>query len=371
MFVRRAASAAEEQDWVIHLQAGGACSSWEVCRDRWCSYQSPYDAAKMSTRFTPEVANGSGLFARNPSNAFGRANQVYVYYCSSDGWMGRRGDVVLDDPAGVGPSYRVHFRGFDIAQAVVEELERGAVSDDGAESLPLLDDANRVLLSGSSAGAQGVTQLLDWFRAQVPNAQVAGMMDAITDPLPEDVADPTVRERWQLGIETRHAVLSELYHPFHDESCLAAHSADEAYLCGFFTHVRLEHITTPFFVRQDLRDPVQFGYYQETGAALGDFATAVHLTMTRFPAILSTAEEKDDMLRAPGVHVSNCAQHIVMLNNPWFGVAQANNHTVEDAAAAPTTVHDALGAWVAGSAVEAIDTQPSSIAVCPSTTNDQ
>ena len=47
-YIRRAATPAAESTWVIFLQFGGACQSWEICRDRWCSYNTSYDAARMS-----------------------------------------------------------------------------------------------------------------------------------------------------------------------------------------------------------------------------------------------------------------------------------------------------------------------------------
>ncbi|MCA9600155.1 MAG: hypothetical protein KC776_42925 [Myxococcales bacterium] len=371
MYVRRAANAASEGDWVIFLQAGGGCSSWEVCRNRFCSYQTSYDAAKMTSTLAPEVASASGLMSRTAKNAFGNANQVYVYYCSSDNWLGRRGNVVLEDPNGSGPSFRLHFRGFQIVEAVVKALMAGASSDDKAETLPKLDTATRVLFGGSSAGSTGATQALDWFRGQVPGAQVVGTFDSILDPLPEDVDDATMRESWQIGIQHRYdEAFVALYDAHLDESCVAAHGGASPELCSLGSHVRLNHVTTPFFDRQDLSDPVQFGYFSSAGGTMTQLVDAIEKTAKRLPDIKNSAEEKSEIARAPGVHVSNCGQHIVMLNGPWFGVAQNGNATVE-LSGNPITVHDAMVSWIAGNPVAAIDTNPSTTSSCAATTSDQ
>lgn len=367
MYVRRAVDSAAEGDWVIHLQAGGSCGSWESCRDRWCGVARPYDAAKMSSRFAPEAMQGNGVFARRPINSFGGANQVFVYYCGSDTHLGRKGDVVLTDPDGNAPDYRLHFRGFDILQAVVAELGKGTRSDDGQESLPALGTAARVLFVGSSAGSTGGGQALDWFRAQVPSAQVVGALDAITDPLPQDFEDTTLGSKFETGLKVRYTdTYQALYDAHLDESCVASHTGADAYLCALGAYVRLNHITTPFFVRQDLRDPVQFGYIGATGATLAQQAAAIRKTMLRFADIKNTAVEKGSIARVPGVQTSNCGQHIVLLNNAWFGVATSGNANVNG-----QTLHDALTSWIAGNSVNVIDSEPSTLSTCIATTGEQ
>jgi hypothetical protein len=371
MYVRRAAAPAAESSWVIFLQAGGSCNDWEECRNRWCSFQSPYDAAKMSSRFSPEGTKGSGLLARGPANAFGNVNQVYVYYCSSDQWAGRRDDAVLSDASGVGPDYRLHFRGFSIIEAVDDALRKGVTSDDGAETLPKLTDATRILFGGSSAGSSGMTHALDWWAARYPAAESVGLLDSTTDPLPEDIVDPVFAPQYETALPNRHAqVFETLWNAHLDESCLAAHPGDDAYLCSLSSHTRLNHVTTPFFVRQDLRDPVTFGAFKTAGVSLDDYADSLALTMDRFASMLDVAEEKDAMTRAPGVYVTNCEQHIAALNAGWFGLA-ADAGTVDLPNGMPLTMHDGLAAWIMGTTIGAIDTHPSTKSYCLPTTNDQ
>lgn len=371
MYVRAAANAAASSRWVIHMQAGGSCGSHRVCLERWCGIGA-YDASKMSSRFAPMVTRGNGLFARTAGNAFADFNHVYVYYCSSDFHLGRRGDVVLTDETGTHPPFRLHFRGHDILEAVADALAKGVTSDDGVEKLPSLGGATQVLFSGSSAGSNGLSQSLDWWASKVPGAKVAGMLDSVLLPLPEDVTDPVMREKWEAGI--RHEatkVRGELYDAFTDESCLAKHPGDDRYLCALTSHVQLDHLTTPFFTRQDLTDPVTYGYVVPLGASLDQYAAWTLATLKRLKDVKSKAEEKDAIVVAPGVHASNCGQHIVMLNGPWFGTAPGEKATVKNAAGADTTVHDALVAWATGTPIAALDTHPKTASKCLATTSDR
>jgi hypothetical protein len=370
MFVRRAAAPAAETSWVIFLQYGGGCQSWKACRNRWCSFETSYDAAKMSSDFTPDSMRGEGLFSRGPDNAFGAANQVFVYYCSSDAWVGQKDDVVLEDPEGVGPSFSVHYRGFSIIQAVDDALSKGVTSDDGVETMPKLSDATRILFAGGSAGSAGQTHALDWWASQHPSAETAGFFDSGNDPLPEEIADAELAGKIEGYLPNRYAdVFQGLFDAHLDESCVAAHPGD-THLCTVGTHVRLNHVTTPFFVRQDLRDPVGYNQYQELGMPLADYGESMEATMERYVNVLDTAEEKADMSRAPGIYTSDCKQHIVAMNDDWFGT-NGDQATVELANGTPLSVHDALGGWVNGNDIRAMDTQPGTKSVCLPPTDEQ
>jgi hypothetical protein len=371
MYVRRASAPAAETSWIVFLQFGGACQNWEICRDRWCGNETSYDAAKMSSRFAPEAMEGNGLFKRNQNNAFAAANQVFVYYCSSDTWLGQKDDVVLEDPEGVGPSYRMHVRGFSIVEAVEDALSKGVTSDDGVETMPKFSDATRILFAGGSAGSAGQTHALDWWASKHPSAETVGYFDAAVEPLVEDIPNATVAETVQSYLPTRHQeTFVDFWGAHLDESCLAAHPGDDAYLCSVGTHVRLNHITTPYFVRHDLTDPVGFNGLESLGLAAADYAKASEATMTRFTEVLANAEEKEAMTRAPGVMASNCKQHIVTMNDAWFGVT-ANPATVDLPNGMPVSVHDALGAWINGNDIQALDTVPATKSKCLMSTNDQ
>jgi hypothetical protein len=371
LYVRRAANAAAEKDWVIFLQFGGSCDDWETCRGRWCGSDEPFDAAKMSSRFAPAATNGDGLLSRGPDNLFGNANQVLVYYCSSDAWLGRKSDVTLESPLSGEPSYRLHFRGFSIVEAVNDALAKGVTSDDGVVSMPKLSEAKRIIFAGSSAGSAGQTNAVDWWASRYPAAESVGFFDSLVEPLPEDIADEGDAKALEDLITARYEkVFRDLYDAHLDESCVAAHSGADARHCANQSHVRLHHVTSPYFLRHDLRDAVNYNALSPIGGTLAELALATKKTIERHRTLLADAEEKSAMTRNPGLHASNCGQHILTLNDAWFGVA-ADAHTVELDGGTPITVHDAFASWNQGTDVSAIDTHPSTKSTCLKPAGDQ
>jgi hypothetical protein len=198
------------------------------------------------------------------------------------------------------------------------------------------------------------------------------MLDSIYFPLPEDIDDPAISALWSSAIQADWTKTHEaLYHGFADETCLAAHPGADAYLCGFSSHVQLNHITTPFVTRQDLTDPVVYQYFSAMDATMAQYATWTRKSLERVPDVKANAEERAKITLAPGVYASNCGQHIVLLNGPWLGVSAGTNATVQNADGTPLTMHDALTSWATGTPIVALDTPASTTSVCVATTQDQ
>ncbi len=130
-YVRRATNPAHVDKWVLQLQGGGACSSPELCAQRWCSVSTNFGARKMSSSFAPERGiNGRGVLANQADNPFNGWNHVFVYYCSSDSWSGTKGETTIEAThpvtGGAATSYRMHFNGAHIVESVVRTLRREA-----------------------------------------------------------------------------------------------------------------------------------------------------------------------------------------------------------------------------------------------------
>jgi hypothetical protein len=150
------------RNWSIFLVGGGFCWSVDSCNQRKEKYPQ-----LMTSRGMPPSLEADGILSDsatvNPD--FYNANSVVIHYCSSDLWSGDRSK----SPASGG----YHFRGSRIVQAVVEDLLNESVV-----GLPNLTSAQKVLLSGTSAGGAGVMMHLDWLEARIPFAQVKGINDA-------------------------------------------------------------------------------------------------------------------------------------------------------------------------------------------------
>lgn len=203
--------------WVIHLQGGGRCEDYETCKDRWCGEQGVYSAAKMSSDWdgngvTNLLSSAEGLgmaLIPDPTdpndpvhNEFATWTHVFVYYCSSDSWMGRATDVTFTNEAGT-KSFEMSTRGHTILAIMRKLLRRNGplgtswVPDplqpgecdpleadiDSDLCMPDLDAAEEILFTGTSAGALGAIQNADWFLSLFPNAKTGLVLDGnITIP---------------------------------------------------------------------------------------------------------------------------------------------------------------------------------------------
>jgi len=125
-------------NWVIHFKGGATCNDEQSCANRRANER---EKTSSNDADHPPLANFTnfGVFKvlrdAFPDEPF---NEVQTIYCSSDGYTGDNVQNVLGNPW--------YIRGRAIARAVVQDL----VTRFG------MDSANRVIISGSSAGASSV-----------------------------------------------------------------------------------------------------------------------------------------------------------------------------------------------------------------------
>jgi len=364
MYIRRSVAGARDplgpvdNKWIIHLQEGGACLSHEVCLERWCG-TGFYDASKMSSRFAPATMAGKGIFQRAAANHFGNYNHVYVYYCSSDIWTGRKLDSVLTDTTGSRPPFKLHFRGNRIIDAVFNELRAGLRDSQGQTLMPPLDQATHVYLTGSSAGSSGVRHNADragtLLRTRVPNAVFAVISDASLNGNSDEVSGLPPGNpndgytQFQTALYQNHI---QVFDPQYDESCLQ-HNAALPWRCSDSVFLTQNHITSPIFNRTDLLDSNKVRDLDQTlYNTPAEFARASHDEITQFLRMRQTSVERASMTRDPGAYGPMCGVHITLDSDTFFArQVRVNNTTV--------SFFDALWNWVSGSGpVSALTTRP-------------
>ena len=365
LYIKPAQDAAKGNEWIFHLQGGGGCNSYEECRMRWCG-ENPYDAAKMSTRWTPETIKGKGIFSPSSDNSFAGANQVYVYYCSSDLWSGQKSDSLVTNPDDPSQQYILNFRGHTILETALQVLRAGAKSDDGAYTLPNLANATDILFTGTSAGSYGVVHNIDWFTSQFNPAQttIHAVMDASYPPDGADYSDADARSKYeQYNNYYWSYAFRGLYNGFVDQSCLSSlgNTADAA-KCTQPNYLMRNQITTPFFARQDLQDPVISNGTIALGSNMKEYGKLTYASLLALLNIPQTAAQAAQINFVPGVYGPDCGQHVALLSDTWFF-----NATVKDASGKPFTFHDALRAWLNGQPVLIVDTFPATLSNCQST----
>lgn len=359
MYVRPASNPDQQDKWVFHLQGGGACTDYETCVQRWCGIGS-YDAGKMSSQWAPPAMAGKGLFNPTPDNPFHDVNQVFVYYCSSDGWAGQQSAAIVPhlDPAN-SQQMLMPTQGHNIISAVFDTLFAGATSDNNQATMPSLQEATDVVLTGTSAGAGGVTHHLDWTASLFDSAQtnVYGVIDAGSRPYPEDLADPIVRDNINAFEAARSATgYYQNINPFLDQSCLAHFDIET---CRKGTWIHHNHLTTPFFIRMDMGDRLLMRNFQELGGEALDIATATQTRLTLLPNVSLTAVEADAITFTPGVYGPACGQHVGLTSDTWYGLT-----TVPDVDGMPLTLSSAIQRWLSGESVLAVDTVPPTLSTC-------
>lgn len=181
IYVRPAVAGAVEPDgpaanwWVIHVDGGGSCNSYETCLSRWCGL-GKYEANKMSSKWAGEYKQGDGILLRSAVNPLENRNQVELHYCTSDEHSGTKTATVLRSETEPGKAFSLHFKGATQIDAMIDALERGIAG------MPKLTDAKEGLYSGDSGGADGVrfsmARIAARLKAKNPNVRVRANLDA-------------------------------------------------------------------------------------------------------------------------------------------------------------------------------------------------
>jgi hypothetical protein len=303
IYVRAATDPAHANDWVVHLQGGSECITYEECAIRWCGSEY-YDASKMSSSWTPESIRGFGIHNVDlGENVLDGWNHVFFYYCSSDVWQGRS-LATLTSEDGLS-TFTVHREGHTIVDAALTLVTPGATSDDGTQVLPPLANASTVLFTGSSVGSVGAQTHLDWVAARLAGARVLGVLDAALAPDPAVLrADIAALVEAEGEARARDREAAEPVAPFGDESCEAALPADRHWECRSSSELPYHWITTPFVARMDLQDPPTGDIYLGFGATPEEFAGWVAASLGEMADL--TQADGDH----PGVFGPACAEHL-------------------------------------------------------------
>jgi hypothetical protein len=328
-YLRRAPEDSPDTDrWVIHLEGGGGiCVDLESCLAMWeGDPSSGYGAEKMSSRWTPPAIEGEGI--ERPSglglrNRFGPWNHAFLYMCSTDDWIGDADQTFGPDDA---HQILLHFRGARILLATLAEL--AAEHDLGV--------ASEVLLTGSSAGGNGARFAADRVRELVrtPERDVAVrvVVDSAVKPI-APFSDPDAYT-W----DHYDAYASTGGTRGFDASCAEGHP-DEPEWCGSPDHVLYNHVSTPMFVRQGLREKLPDGVDEQ------DWREATREHLLALADLPQTAEDGDEIQIAPGFFGPDSDRHTALHSDLRF-FGGAPDERVNGA-----SFHDALWLWLEGEPV--------------------
>jgi len=288
---------------MIWLQGGGACWSKGNCRER-CASSNP-ESELCTAQTVREITFPEDHIK---ANAYKDYWTVYVHYCSSDLWSGTRS--ASQATAGF------NFHGKNIVEAVVQDL---------IDNSNLLA-ATKVVLTGCSAGAAGVTFNCDDVAARLPNADFRCVADA-PDFFPPSTSispgcfarDPEFQNKG-----------TQFWGRIYDKSCQSYADTNNVKnigeLCG--TQARtLPFVTTPFLLMTPYFDPVIAAihgcmeeYEGQGGAALRRFKSRWVNGMKA--ELGSLKSSKTDL----SLFVPNCDIHCMTWDVQKMKVKQQTQH---------------------------------------------
>lgn len=226
--------------WLIELEGGGWCSSYDDCLSR--STTDIGSSKAWPPQGCPSMDGGSnGIFSRNctVNPVFCNASAVHMNYADGASFAGHR-----DAPINVSGKL-IYFRGRDILDATLDAL----LHVEGMAS------ATVVVLKGCSAGGLA-TILHEDYVAEVVNAAVPS---AVVLALPDagyfldhnnTLGHPTWTPLYQWVSQAQNVT------PSVDAGCVAHYPPDEAWKC-FMAQYTAPYLSTPTFFAQDLDDSWQ------------------------------------------------------------------------------------------------------------------
>ncbi|XP_051121440.1 pectin acetylesterase 9 [Andrographis paniculata] len=214
------------RNWLLQFEGGGWCNDVESCWERAATRRGSTFYMNKNEVFSGILSNNASL---NPD--FYNWNRVKLRYCDGASFAG---DSIFQNKTSL-----LYFRGQRIWQAVIHDL------------LPKgLDQANKALLSGCSAGGLATFLHCDNFTSYLPkNASVKCLSDAGFFLDARDISMNHSMRYFYKSLVSLQGVEKNL-----NPNCASSPFPE---LC-FFPQYSLPYIRTPFFILNSAYDVFQF-----------------------------------------------------------------------------------------------------------------
>lgn len=300
----------ESDRWVISVQGGGSCAAEATTTPgvfddagRCLSEYLGGELLGMSTALDAPTKDLRGINLPDPEEnpVFAGYNRILVEKSSADRFLGRatyeaRGGYFTETHPTTGTvDFDLYQHGALIREETLRELRNGlryeTWVDDGEggvesvrETLPALSDAEAVVLVGHSGGAHGLYHEADRLASMLEHwGGFDGDVRAVFDEnfIPGIEAEARFAPppgghaysgEWSGTSTNANQTFSYNGEAFHtsgifatqytawgvplDSSCVQAHATDgTTWKCVDRHHVLFNHVSTPFFLKQDLSDP--------------------------------------------------------------------------------------------------------------------
>ncbi|XP_050526206.1 palmitoleoyl-protein carboxylesterase NOTUM isoform X3 [Daktulosphaira vitifoliae] len=274
--------------WIVFLEEGWCCYDKQSCDERWSRAE-----YLMSSKEWPETRIIGGILSNNAveNPYWWQANHVFVPYCTSDIWTGRRAKPQHGS--------KFNFMGSIVIKQVIRELLTMGLAN-----------ADSLILSGSSAGGVGVMLNLDPIQKMLrrySSMSVHGITDSgwFVDHRPfhldsDESTSASPIEAVKLGIPYWHSQIPSRCRNFY---------ANEPSKC-FIGYKIYPTLSAPLFVFQWLYDNFQLK---------NDIGTPV--TKQQWDYIHKVGEcLRKSLMNVTAVFAPSCVSHTVLTNRDWKNI---------------------------------------------------
>jgi hypothetical protein len=279
-------------NWVFTVSGGGSCRPNGTDASDCVRAYLGGEGSEMGSGSSKPMMNLDGIYDPDPRNPFASYNRVRIDKCSMDKMLGRVAHVGLtgdvDQDGIVEPpteTFDAWQQGYRHITATFDALLNGLtyttwVNNGGAvqavqETMPALASADQILFIGHSGGAQGLMHNLDYLAGELDGrgltADFRGLFDAqfmlsqeneaafngLGDAYDHIASGSTFGDGqafdydgtyWQGAYKDA----LDVWNAQIDASCLA--SPGPAWKCRDYIHVLMNHVATPFMIREDFTD---------------------------------------------------------------------------------------------------------------------
>jgi len=314
--------------WVVYLEGGGWCYNKESCDNRF------KEATHLmsSNGWETTLMKRKGIFdldcEANP--AFCVAHHVYIRYCSSDGWTGRRSSTESG----------YTFQGSMIVDSVFEMLIN-------SPNLTLDPSASKILLTGCSAGGRGSMFNIDRIKNKFGLTNFSGMFDSgwwLT--IPQMNASKVVPSA---SLVDQAKMVFSLANSTLDESCVEEFPGEE-WKC-FFAPYAIPYVETRSLSQVFQYDKFQLDqdthgqkppFVPDTASYVEDFREQMVSTLQNAAANMSFREDRDMSIYSPA-----CYDHCSITSNRFSSTKVSQNET-----ASPISLSQVVHTWWTSSSRE-------------------
>jgi hypothetical protein len=325
--------------WMFTVTGGGSCAPVDSDGDgvvddvSSCLGNYAGEPKEMSSTASKPMLELEGVNRADPvrNPVFSGYNRVRIDKCSFDRYNGRAVYPGLTDPSVGASSFSVHQQGYQIITAAFAQLLNGhgyPTWKTGAggilesiETLPALSAATTILFVGHSGGAQGLMHNIDYLAADLAALGVTADVRAAFDAnfkiaqeteaaftgvgdLYDHIWTGTSPAADAFAFDDAYWAAGGAYNTVYatwnarlDKSCLQAHRATgNRHLCHDPVHVLLNHIATPFFIREDYRDSNHSNAVEDHTLSWGPVAEYPHCLGTTCAPVFAVPGEHGQRL---------------------------------------------------------------------------